>query len=200
MVTIGIYYRVSTDRQDLLSQKQAVEKWLSLLPDREKPKTIYQYEDVGISGSKEARPEFQRMLEDAFAKKLDTIVVYRLDRFSRDASSAIQKILQLDTHGVAFVSVSQPALNLGHHVPFRKTMLAAFAEIAEIERDTLIARVNMGLAAARKRGVVLGTPKKCTPELKEKAWVLRSQGLTMREIATRLEVSLGSVSSLLQKT
>src|SRR3989338_5361259 len=133
MQHLGLYYRVSTDRQDLASQKHAMEVWVDALPAQ--PLSITLYEDSGISGKKSQRPQFQQMLQDAFDKKLDTIAVYRLDRFSRDASTAIQLILQLDTCGVAFVSITQPALNLGHHVPFRKTMLAAFAEIAEIERD-----------------------------------------------------------------
>ena len=195
MKHLGLYYRVSTDRQDLASQKQAVETWLETLPIT--PQSISTYEDTGISGSKSQRPQFQQMLQDAFAKKLDTIAVYRLDRFSRDASTAIQLILQLDACGVAFVSVTQPALNLGHQVPFRKTMLAAFAEIAEIERDTLIARVNAGIHAARTRGVVFGAPRKCTEERREEAVHLRSQGLTLRQIAASMKLSVGSVSSLL---
>lgn len=193
---LGLYYRVSTDRQDLASQKRAIEGWLETLPAP--PVSIVEYEDMGISGSHSLRPQFQQMLQDAFAKKLDTIAVYRLDRFSRDASSAIQLILQLDTCGVAFVSVTQPALNLGHHVPFRKTMLAAFAEIAEIERDTLIARVKAGIHAARTRGVVFGAPRKCTLERQEQAQQLRRDGYTMRQIAALMELSVGSVWGLLR--
>ena len=85
---------------------------------------------------------------------LDTIVVYRLDRFSRHASSAIKLILSLDEVGVAFISVSSLLL-IWDEVPFRRTMLAAFAEIAEIERDTIISRVKAGLDAARKGGVLV---------------------------------------------
>ena len=195
MQYLGLYYRVSTDRQDLASQKRAVEAWLEGLSPP--PLSIVEYQDMGISGSKAQRPQFQQMLQDAFAKKLDTIAVYRLDRFSRDASSAIQLILQLDSSGVAFVSVTQPALNLGHQVPFRKTMLAAFAEIAEIERDTLIGRVKAGIHAARSRGVIFGAPRKCTDERRLQAQQLRQEGYTIREISHRMMLSVGSVWKLL---
>ncbi len=193
---LGLYYRVSTDRQDLASQKRAMEIWLESLPVR--PLSIVTYEDTGISGSKSQRPQFQQMLQDAFNKQLDTIAVYRLDRFSRDASTAIQLILQLDSCGVAFVSITQPALNLGHHVPFRKTMLAAFAEIAEIERDTLIARVKAGIHAARTRGVQFGAPLKCTEARQQEALILREKGNTIREIAAEMGLSTGSIWKLLQ--
>ena len=77
-------------------------------------------------------------------------------------------------------------------------MLAAFAEIAEIERETIVARVVAGLDAARKRGVTLGAPKKLNLEKKRQAWELRKSGLSIREIAKHIELSIGSVSKLLK--
>jgi DNA invertase Pin-like site-specific DNA recombinase len=135
MKNIGIYYRVSTDKQDLASQKGTVEKWIEELPLLKKPKKILVFKDEGISGKTTNRPGLTALMDAAFKGQIDTIVVYRLDRFSRNASTAIRMILSLDDAGVAFISVTQPVLNLGHENPFRRTMLAAFAEIAEIERD-----------------------------------------------------------------
>ncbi len=198
MKQLGVYYRVSTDRQDFSSQKTAVEKFLVKFLDRSSTKEVNVYQDHGISGTKAKRPGFQAMLADAFSGKLDTILVYRLDRFSRSANTAIKLILELDEVGVAFISVSQPALNLGHSNPFRRTMLAAFAEIAEIERQSIVTRVKSGLAAAKKRGVKLGTPRKLNDSLKERALQLRAQGLTLRQVAIELQISLGSAHTLLK--
>lgn len=196
MNKVGIYYRVSTDKQDLDSQRNTVEKWLVELPEVKRPKSVGVYKDEGISGKTTNRPDFQRMMNDAHAGKLDTIVVYRLDRFSRNATTAIKLILNLDECGVAFISVTQPVLNLGHENPFRRTMLAAFAEIAEIERDTIVARVRAGLEAAKKRGVRLGAPAKVSNEKQQKARELRGQGLSFKAIALELELSVGSVHRL----
>ena len=198
MKTIGIYYRVSTGRQDFESQKHDVERWLSDLDESKKPKKTYIFKDEGISGKTTNRPEFKRMLEIAYAGKIDTIVVYRLDRFSRHATTAIRLILNLDDVGVAFVSVTQPVLNLGHENPFRRTMLAAFAEIAEIERETIVARVVAGLEAAKKRGVTLGAPKKLNAEKARKAKELREDGYAIREIASEMGLSVGSICNLLK--
>jgi DNA invertase Pin-like site-specific DNA recombinase len=194
---IAIYYRVSTDRQDLISQQTTVEQWLEDLKEDQKPKSVKVYQDEGISGTTNRRPMFQEMMKDAYCARFDTLVVYRLDRFSRNATSAIKLLLDLDEVGVAFISVTQPVLNLGHENPFRRTMLAAFAEIAEIERDTIVTRVKAGLDAARKKGKKLGAPTKIDPILAERAKTLKEDGHTLREISTELGVSLGSIHRIL---
>ena len=198
MNKVAIYYRVSTERQDLDSQRNSVEKWLSELPPDRQPKKITVFQDEGISGKTTNRPGFLAMLDTAYASKIDTIIVYKLDRFSRNATTAIKLILNLDESGVAFVSVTQPVLNLGHENPFRRTMLAAFAEIAEIERDTIVARVRAGLEAAKKRGVRLGAPFKVSNERRDEASAFKVQGLSYRDIAKRMNLSIGTVHKLLK--
>jgi DNA invertase Pin-like site-specific DNA recombinase len=191
MERIAIYYRVSTDKQDLDSQKVAIERWLSDLPKQ--PKTIHIVQDEGVSGKHENRKGYRELLGLAVNRRIDTIVVYRLDRLSRNATVAIKTLLELDEYGVGFISVTQPVLNLGHANPFRRTMLAAFAEIAEIERDTIVARVRSGLEAAKKRGVVLGAPVKVNDHNLERVRELRASGLSYRDIAEELDMSVGSV-------
>lgn len=198
MKSIAIYYRVSTDKQDLDSQRQAVEKWLEELPQDRKPKKVMVFSDEGISGKTMNRPAFQDMMKVAYEGRIDTIVCYRLDRFSRNATTAIKTLLNLDETGVAFISVTQPVLNLGHENPFRRTMLAAFAEIAEIERETIVTRVKAGLDAARKRGVRLGRPTVGNPELQYQACLLREQGRTFKEISAELGLSVGKVHQLIK--
>ena len=87
-------------------------------------------------------------------------------------------------------------LNLGHENPFRLTMLAAFAEIAEIERQTIVTRVKAGLQAARERGVKLGKPSMDSPELRETIREQREQGHSLRAIASSLNLSYGLVQKL----
>lgn len=199
MQSIGIYYRVSTDRQDLASQQKAVENWLEQLPANRRPKKSRVFKDVGISGKTAARPGYQNLLKAAYSHEIDTIVVYKLDRISRNATDAIQTLLALDQAGIAFISVSQAVLNLGHDNPFRRTMLAAFSEIAEIERETIVARVNSGIAAAKARGVSFGRPKKFSDEDCARVQELREQGNSMRRISELTGISLGSVQNLIKR-
>jgi DNA invertase Pin-like site-specific DNA recombinase len=195
---VGVYYRVSTDKQDLDSQVHAVEAWLKTLPEAKRPKSVTVFKDEGVSGTTAKRPGFQALLAAAQAGKIDTIVCYKLDRFSRSATTAIRLLLNLDEVGVSFISVTQPALNLGHENPFRRTMMAAFAEIAEIERDTIVARVKAGLEAAKKKGVKLGTPKKLSLVKATQAKQLRAQGKSIRDIAKAMKLSVGSVHTLVK--
>lgn len=197
MEKIAIYYRVSTEKQDLDSQKVAIERWLEDLP--KKPKAIHVIQDEGVSGKHENRKGYRELLGLAVNRRIDTIVVYRLDRLSRNATVAIKTLLELDEYGVGFISVTQPVLNLGHSNPFRRTLLAAFAEIAEIERDTIVARVRSGLDAARKRGVTLGAPVKVNEETLVQVEKLRDAGFSFRDIASELGVSIGSVSKAVKE-
>lgn len=193
----GIYYRVSTDRQDLESQEVAIRKFLAE-QKHDHPPTIKEYRDEGISGKVNTRPGLESLMLDARAQEINTVMVYRLDRLSRSANTAIKLILELDEMGVAFVSVTQPILNLGHQNPFRRTMLAAFAEIAEIEHDAIVTRVKSGLAAARAKGVKLGAPRQIDPELVKMIAQERAAGKTIREVARSLDISIGSVHRYLK--
>lgn len=192
----AIYYRVSTDKQDLASQQGAVESWLAALPADKRPLTIRVFKDHGISGKTNRRQGYQALLKAAFERQIDTIIVYRLDRMSRNATDAIQTLLSLDQAGISFVSVTQPVLNLGPENPFRRTMLAAFSEIAEIERETIVSRVKSGLAAAKNRGVRLGRPRKVTRQDQLQVKNLRAQGLSYLAIAKELGLSHGTVQNL----
>lgn len=195
MKRVAIYYRVSTDKQELHSQQTAIDRWLANCSQQ--PEQIMSFKDEGRSGHDKRRPAYRELMDYVVRGLIDTVVVYRLDRFSRSASEAIRTLLELDEYGVGFVSITQPILNLGHENPFRRTMLAAFAEIAEIERDTIVSRVKAGLEAARKRGVVLGRPKKATPKHLRRARALRATGMSYQRIASEINLSKGKVFSML---
>jgi len=198
MKRIAIYYRTSTDYQDIDMQKEAIQQWLL---EYQKKGIRYKesfYQDIGFSGKNSKRPGYQQMLKDACKRKIDMIVVYRLDRMSRSAQDAIHALLALEQVGVEFISVSQPILQLSADNPFRRTLLAAFAEIAEIEQRTIVERVKSGLEAAKNRGVKLGAPIKIKPEHQEKIYILRTEGMNYRQIAEATGYSYGSVYKFLQ--
>lgn len=179
-------------------QIEAIDKWTKLLPKDQRPETTRIFQDEGRSGKDSNRPGFQTMLKAARAGEIDTIIVYRLDRFSRDANTAIRTILELDSHGVAFIATSQPVLNLGHENPFRRTMLSAFAEIAEIERSTIVARVKEGLEVARKRGRRLGRPP-LNAYSKARIKELMDAGFNKKTVALQLGLSRTTVWKFLKE-
>ena len=197
MKNIAVYLRCSTNDQILDSQRVAIEAWLE--EKKIQPSAVTIFSDEGWSGKDNSRPGFKALLEMSMKGSIDTVVVYRLDRFSRDATTAIRTILELDAYGVGFVSVSQPVLNLGNEMPFRRTLLAAFSEISQLEREAIVGRVRSGLAAARKRGVKLGRPTLITNSLVEQVTALRASGLSVRAVAVKLNISRGLVERMTKK-
>ena len=195
---VAVYYRVSTDAQDFASQKTRISAWIAALPTP--PTSIVEIEDHGISGKTNNRPGYQRIMALAEAHEIDTVVVYRLDRFSRSSTTAIMAILTLNALGVGFIAIDQPLINFTDSNPFKNTFLALFADMAQIEREAIVARVNAGLDAARRRGVRLGRPvTKDVQSMRPRALELRAQRLTFAEIAKRLDICPASVSKLLTK-
>ena len=197
----GIYYRVSTDMQDFASQQHEVESWIAALPEAKKPVLVRVFSDQ-MSGKRETeknRVGFQALKKAVESGEIDTVIVYKIDRLSRDKLTLMYVLMDWIKMGRNFVSVSQPVFQMGSENPFRLTMLALFAELAHMERDTLISRVKAGMNAAKARGVKFGRdPWVMSPELRERALELRSRGLPIRDIAEMLEVSKTTVGKIVR--
>lgn len=187
-MTTAIYYRVSTEDQTLDMQRVAVERWIE---DQKYADNLKVYQDIGISGSNRNRPAFKRMLADAEKSRIKAIIVYKLDRLTRDTLTAIEVILRFDRLGVRFISTTQPMFS--HGTPFRHAMIAIFAELAQMERELIVERVKAGLTAAVKRGVKLGAPRKVTPEIAAEIIRAREDGMTIAEIAKVTTLSTGTI-------
>jgi DNA invertase Pin-like site-specific DNA recombinase len=186
MKRIAVYQRVSTDEQSTRMQQLAIQEWLTA---NEPTAALTQYVDEGISGRSARRPAFQKMCADVEAGKIDAVVVYRLDRLSRDASTSIRLLLNWIQDGIEFFPVSQKVLMLGKDVPFRLTIMAIFAELAQAESAIMSERIKAGLKAAKAAGKKLGSQRTLSDLTVETIRTLRSQGLSLRKIAAAVNVS-----------
>ena len=72
------------------------------------------YDDGGYSGGTMERPALRQLLQDVEAKKVNVIVVYKVDRLTRSLADFAKIVESLDGHGVSFVSVTQQFLSLIH--------------------------------------------------------------------------------------
>jgi site-specific DNA recombinase len=93
--------RVSTKtsiEDEIAHQSQAHAGW-TLVRSR--------YDDGGYSGGSTDRPDLQRLLDDIRARKIDVIVVYKVDRLTRSLSDFAKLVELFDAQGVSFVSVTQ---------------------------------------------------------------------------------------------
>ncbi len=153
-----------------------------------------EYIDIGVSGSKESRPELNRMMQDAHLRRYDAVVVWKLDRLGRSLKHLVTTIEDLAAYGVTFVSLRD---NLDLSTPSGRLMMHIIGAMAEFERELIRERVTAGIAAARRRGARIGRPR--TYISADKVQALRDAGTPWRAIARRLGVGTGTAVRALQQ-
>ena len=113
------------------------------------------FEEEGVSGAKADRPDLDRLLVDVQAGRVQVVVVYKVDRYARDALTFLQSIKQLEAAGAMFVSASESWDASTPSGRLHRTMLAVFAGF---EREQIIERTSRGLRAVAKMGYWPGGP------------------------------------------
>ncbi len=99
---VALYARVST------LNGQHPEMQLSELREygaRRGWEIISEYVDEGVSGSRERRPQLDRLMADAHRRKFDAVLVWKIDRFGRSLRHLVNALADLDAYGIAFVSL-----------------------------------------------------------------------------------------------
>jgi DNA invertase Pin-like site-specific DNA recombinase len=121
------YARVSSDKEAmLLSLSNQVSHYNKLISSNPKWQFIGVYADEGISGTKEDRPNFKRMVNDAMAGKIDLIITKSISRFGRNTETVIRTIRQMNALGVDFYFESQNLHTLSADGEFMLTVLASY--------------------------------------------------------------------------
>jgi DNA invertase Pin-like site-specific DNA recombinase len=99
---VGLYARVSTlNGQHPEMQLSELREYAS----RRGWKVVGEYVDEGVSGSKESRPELNRLMADVHRRKFEVVLVWKIDRFGRSLRHLVNALADLDAYGVAFVSL-----------------------------------------------------------------------------------------------
>jgi DNA invertase Pin-like site-specific DNA recombinase len=147
-----------------------------------------EYVDRGISGSKERRPQLDRLLADCRKRLVDAVVVYRYDRFARSLRQLVNALEEFRGLGIDFVSLHE---GVDTSTPNGRLIFGIFATIAEFERELIRDRVRSGIASARAKGKRLGRPK--TDVDTTSVTRLREAGASWRTIAKQLQIPLGTL-------
>ena len=152
-LNVGIYARVST------SDKQNIESQISYLKEyayRKGLNVVGVYADVGESGKKDSRPEFDRLMSDVRSGRVNGILVQKLDRIGRSLLHLVNLFQEFKRRHVTFISATQ---NIDTTTPEGRMFLNMMLVLAEYERELIGDRVRVGLELARKRGKRIGRPK-----------------------------------------
>ena len=183
------YTRKSTDEgleQDfnsLQAQREACEAFIRsqrsegwiLIPDS--------YDDGGISGGTMERPALKRLMAHIEEKRIDVVVVYKVDRLTRSLSDFSRMVDLFDRHGVSFVAVTQ---QFNTTTSMGRLTLNVLLSFAQFEREVTAERIRDKIAASKKKGIWMGGPLPRGYRVEDrKLMVVPEQAALVRQIYDR---------------
>ena len=183
---VAIYARVSTTNhgQDVGMQTRELRQFAEA-----RAWTVAgEYIDAGVSGSKDSRPELNRLMADAHKRRFDVVAVWKFDRFARSVSHLLRALDTFRVLGIEFVSLSE---SLDTATPAGRMVFTVLGAVAELERSLIVERVRAGLRNAKAKGKQLGRPRASVDSARIAA--LRSQGLSWAKIGEVLGLGEGTV-------
>jgi len=151
----GIYCRVSSEEQQergtIQNQIEFAEKYCDL----HKLEIVKWYKDDGVTGTipLEDREEGRKLLKDAKDKKIDLLLIYKLDRLGRSARIILNSVYDLEQQAVKIRSMTEP-FDTGD--PNGRFLLTILAGVADLERETILERLWHGTNRAARQGKYLG--------------------------------------------
>jgi site-specific DNA recombinase len=155
----AVYTRVSTDsglEQDFNSldnQREASEAYIKSQAHEGWKLVRERYDDGGFSGGSMERPALQKLLDDVQARRIDVIVVYKVDRLTRSLADFAKLVDAFDAHGVSFISVTQAFNTTTSMGRLTLNMLLSFAQF---EREITGERIRDKVAASKRKGIWMG--------------------------------------------
>src|SRR6202140_5318199 len=199
LVRCAIYTRVSTEHgldqefNSLDAQYEAASAYIKSQAHAGWSLIRSRYDDGGYSGGSTARPDLQKLLDDIRSRKIDVIVVYKVDRLTRSLADFAKLVELFDAHGVSFVSVTQ---QFNTTTSMGRLTLNVLLSFAQFEREVTSERIRDKIAASKRKGIwVGGLPPLGYRCRDHKLTVVESEAAAVRHIFWRY-AALGSVRLL----
>src|ERR1700678_312181 len=157
----AIYTRKSTEHNldvtftSLDAQREACEAYIKSQAHEGWTLVRDRFDDGGLSGASLDRPALQSLLDQIRARRVDIIVVYKVDRLTRSLADFAKLVELFDEHEVAFVSVTQSFNTTSSMGRLTLNVLLSFAQF---EREVIDERVRDKIAASKRKGISVGGP------------------------------------------
>ena len=200
-VRCAIYTRVSTDQgldqefNSLDAQYEASSAYIKSQAHAGWTLIRSRYDDGGYSGGSTDRPDLQRLLDDIRSRKIDVIVVYKVDRLTRSLADFAKLVELFDAHGVSFVSVTQ---QFNTTTSMGRLTLNVLLSFAQFEREVTSERIRDKIAASKRKGLWVGGPLPLGYHMKDgKIAVVEDEAERVRTIYRRY-LELGAVNALVR--
>ena len=166
---------------------QKAEGWLPV-PDR--------YDDGGCSGATLERPALRRLMADIEARRIDIVVVYKIDRLSRSLMDFAKLVEVFDRNDVTFVSVTQ-AFNTT--TSMGRLTLNILLSFAQFEREVIGERIRDKFAASRKRGMWMGGFVPMGYDVKDRKLVVNAAEAATVQMIFEQFTRIGSATKLVRE-
>src|SRR5580765_2816094 len=158
-VRCAIYTRVSTDQgldqefNSLDAQYEASSAYIKSQAHAGWTLIRSRYDDGGYSGGSTDRPNLQRLLNDLRSRRIDVIIVYKVDRLTRSLADFAKLVELFDAHDVSFVSVTQ---QFNTTTSMGRLTLNVLLSFAQFEREVTSERIRDKIAASKRKGLWVG--------------------------------------------
>jgi DNA invertase Pin-like site-specific DNA recombinase len=195
----SLYARCSTlDRQDPETQLLALRQYAAARGWE----VVGEYVDRSSAVNLRGRVAWKEVLGLAARRRIDAILVARLDRAFRSMVHLTTTIEQLRASGVALVSLSEPWVNTAESSPMADLVRNILGSVAEFERGLISERVRAGMARAKKQGAPVGRPAALKRDGKAEQvgailHAIRTGAMSQREAARTLGVGRATIQRLL---
>ena len=191
---VAIYCRVSTSTKDQTTENQLRE--LTAYCDRMGYEVVKVYQDE-VSGAKtrERRPAYNEMCQDAFLRKFDIIIGWDVSRFGRSLKEFVSFLSDMDEKSIGVIAVKN---GLDTVSSSGRMMMKMIGVLEEWNREMLISRTNAGLRRTVANRTKLGRKSVLTPSSKREITTLRDKGLSIQKIADEIGINRGVVQRFLK--
>jgi site-specific DNA recombinase len=200
-IRCAIYTRKSTEHNldlefnSLSAQREACEAYIKSQAHEGWRLIPAQYDDGAFSGASLERPALQELLSDIETGKIDTVVVYKVDRLTRSLTDFAKLVELFDAQKVSFVSITQ---SFNTTTSMGRLTLNVLLSFAQFEREVIGERVRDKIAASKRKGLWVGGPVPLGyASVNKKLVVVPEEAETVRTIFRRY-LEVGSVGALIE--
>ena len=190
---VVIYARVSTLDQTVDNQLIELRDHCSKMGWE----IVKEYTDEGLSGtlSRDKRPALNAMIDDGYRKKFDTVICWDISRIGRSMKELILFLSDMKDRGIGICSVRQ---GFDTSTSMGEIMFQFVGILSSWEREMIRERTLAGLERAKSEGKILGRRKVTNDTMTAQIIELRNDKKSIRQIASEVGVSRGTVSNVLK--
>jgi len=176
----------SLDAQRVACEKyvKSKEGWVALAK---------RYDDGGFSGKNLERPAIKELFEDVKGGEVDCVVVYTLDRLSRETKDSIEVTSFFRRHRVNFVAVTQIFDN---NTPMGKFVQTVLSGAAQLEREMIVERVKNKIATSKEQGLWMGGTLPLGYDVKDKELIINEKEAKIVRLIFERYLELRSMAEL----